>query len=997
MDNNSHAPLPEHWKMSLPSLTIKLFGPLQILIREEPLARLRPRSVEGLLALLILRQGGALERSWLAGTLWPNSDDAQARHNLRNALLVLRRALGSESACLQSPTRSTLRFDLSSAEIDVIRFDRAIQTGETAALREAVALYSAPLLEGYDEVWITQERYRREQNCLTALEILAAHAEDREEAVRYLWWAQSLDPLHEPSVRQLMILLAKGGDAAGAVEVYREFRARLHEELNASPSTETWELFQHIREQGRSPINTRRLSGDTRQTTVSEPTAPLSVLRVMARIPHALSSLIGRTEELETLQESLRQNRLVTLVGTGGVGKTRLAMAVAEKVEARFARRAVWVELAPLTQGALILPTLAEVLGLSQDERSDPERLHAALVSHFSQGDALLVLDNCEHLLDPVADVVQRLLLLCPLLSVLATSRQHLGVKGEIVWRVASLSAPGAEELSAASVSACEVALNYPAVRLFLERAKAARTGFTLKRREEIEAVCLICRRLDGIPLALELAAARTNVLSVEQIAKRLDNRFRLLTEGSRSDPPRHRTLRALIDWSYDQLSDAERALLCWLSVFAGGWSLEATEAVFESKETPSYEMEDALDVLSALVNRSLVLTEEHDNGLRYRMLETIREYALEKLCESGEERHARERHADFFLALAEEAKPFVRRQERDWLKRLDTEHDNLRGALTYFLGQEETLSRAVHLTAVLANYWSMRVHTYEERHFLIPLARRPAPWTEAHLEIMDYAATSLGTNGEQVEAEQMYREMLAAARQLNFRRSIAKALNGLAWTLIIFKDEPGYNFSDARTLAEESLSIARELEDKREMTHSLFRLSSIVKLQGDLEAARTYLTECRMLDQELGVKGGMAMLELGCLALKTGDYAEAKRCICPFLLERLELEEHWGVIYGLFNLGNVALEEHDWERAARLLGASYKLKEALLNPFDGYERTVYDPLYSALNRALGEAACVRLWAEGAGTPLSQMIAYATETVDEAISTEEFPPRVQTT
>ncbi|HLK59589.1 MAG TPA: BTAD domain-containing putative transcriptional regulator [Chthonomonadaceae bacterium] len=572
--------------MPTAALTIYLFGPLRVLVGDEPLPRVPTRSIEWLLALLALRHGRAVDRSWLAGTLWPDSSESQALHNLRNDLVHLRKALGREGARIQSPTRDTLTLALEGAEVDVVDFDRAVRAGDEASLLHAVALYTGPLLEGCYEAWVSPERESREQACLTALESLADKATERADyaaAIPYLRKAEKLDPLRDTTARRLMSALQVTGDTAAAIEVYRRLRLRLHEELFSVPDEATTRLFQQIRAPSRSRTvpKTEALGTPTPSVPVPPSSVPVSTF---SRPPHPLTRLIGREPEVADIQKYLHQSRLVTLIGAGGVGKTRLALEVAGRAAEAFEQRVAWVELASLAEGDLLLPTLATALGLRQEGMSDPEMLRNALVARLSESASLLIVDNCEHLLDALAELVQTLLSRCPLLRVLATSRQRMGLAGETAWRVPSLLAPAPDQAPADP----QAALTFPAIRLFVERAASAFTGFQLTRREEVEAVCQICRRLDGIPLALELAAARTNVLSVGQIASRLDDRFALLSGGHRKASPRHQTLRALIDWSYEQLAEGERVLLRRLSVFAGGWSLEAVEAVSADLRLPS-------------------------------------------------------------------------------------------------------------------------------------------------------------------------------------------------------------------------------------------------------------------------------------------------------------------------------------------------------------------------------------------------------------------------
>lgn len=542
--------------------------------------RVRGRSIEWLLALLVLRHGRAVDRSWLAGTLWSESEEGQARHNLSDALTHLRKALGSEGGRIQSPSRETLTLDLTGADVDLLVFDRAIQAGDEAALRNAVDCYAAPLLEGCYEAWVGLERENREQACLAVLETLADRAGERgnaSEAIRYLRKAEALDPLRDTVARRLMTALQATGDSAAAIEVYHRLRHRLHEELAADPDAATTRLFQEIRQQGREGEKGSK-------NLLNHPLLPLSP----SPLPHPLTALIGRAQEIREIAEALASSRMVTLIGGGGVGKTRLAIEAARAVSPRFAQGVAFVALASLSDAALLPAFVATALGIEEETGPDASFLIRALVGWLLTHEVLLVLDNCEHLIEATAALTQTLLERCPDLHILATSRQRLGLTGEVAWRVPSLPVPEPEPISERAKNGVETALDYPAIRLFVERAAMARPGFRLTEIEDARAVAQICHRLDGIPLAIELAAARVNALRVGQIATRLDDRFQLLTGGARTALPRHQTLGALIDWSYHLLTTPEQAMLCRLSVFAGRWTLEVAEAVCEYSETPN-------------------------------------------------------------------------------------------------------------------------------------------------------------------------------------------------------------------------------------------------------------------------------------------------------------------------------------------------------------------------------------------------------------------------
>jgi predicted ATPase/class 3 adenylate cyclase len=431
-------------------------------------------------------------------------------------------------------------------------------------------------------------------------------------------------------------------------------------------------------------------------------------------LPSLLSSFIGRQAEVAAVQRRVAESRLVTLTGPGGCGKTRLALEAATRLQVDFPDGVWWIELAPLANPALVPQTVAFTLGL----REDPNRpLAKVLADSLRPKKALLLLDNCEHLIEACAELSDSLLRDCPRLHILASSREALGITGETAYRVPSLATADPEHLPPTPDLA-----RVEAVRLFVERAAAVRPGFELSDHNAT-VVTQIVRRLDGIPLAIELAAARMKALSAAQIAQRLDDRFRLLTGGSRTALPRQQTLRATIDWSYDLLSEPERLLFCRLAVFRGGWTLAAAEAVCGGPDLTGFQNLsglDILDLLGHLVDKSLVMVEEQDGETRYSRLETIRQYGCEKLLESGEGDQVRRHHLDYFLDFAEQGDRESRGPHSlEWKRRMDAEHNNLRAALEYAFDTEGASDAVVQLTRAVGGFngvWSTGF--YKEGHY---------------------------------------------------------------------------------------------------------------------------------------------------------------------------------------------------------------------------------------------------------------------------------------
>ena len=442
-------------------------------------------------------------------------------------------------------------------------------------------------------------------------------------------------------------------------------------------------------------------------------------------LPLQLTSFIGREREIDEVKHLLTTTRLLTLTGAGGCGKTRLALQVAADAPGVYPD-GVWLgELAALSDPALVPHAVASAVGAREIPGST---VTESLVGYLRTRTLLLVLDNCEHVVGAAAELVDALLRSCPGVRILATSREPLGSAGETTWRVPSLAVP---PHSAVGELDLEHLTQYETVQLFIDRALAALPGFVVTS-QNAAALAEICRRLDGIPLAIELAAARVRAFSVDQIAARLDDRFRLLTAGQRTAMPRQQTLRATVDWSYMLLSDPERALLRRLSVFAGGWAFEAAEAVAAGDGIHTYAV---LDLLPQLVDKSLVIAEEQRGAVRYRLLETIRQYARDRLQEAGEAERTRDRHLTYFLQLAEEAEPKLRGSEdRLFLVRLEEEHANLRLALEWGLTPSARGDAALRLSGALTWFWWLRSYHDEGRRWLArALAATPGPVGAAH------------------------------------------------------------------------------------------------------------------------------------------------------------------------------------------------------------------------------------------------------------------------
>src|SRR5579871_3257556 len=556
------------------ALDIQLLGGFDLHREGEPVPRLPSRKGQWLLALLALRQGQEVSRDWLAAALWADSERAKGLRNLRQLLAdEVRPVLGPAACHLRSPVAQTLCLDQEGVTIDVVAFDAALAKGTMAGLESAIALYRGPLLEGCPEEWILPERTVREQAYLAALEALAGRAAEQGDpagAVRYLRLLLTTDPYREAAYIALMRAFAESGDYAAVTRTYRDLRLLLHRELHVRPAPETETLY-------------RQLLNQAQPSVLRNPARIERPALSPRRLPIPLTSLIGREAEVATVVARLSTHRLITLTGAGGVGKTRLAIAAGHRLANAYPDGVWFVELASLTDPMHVVQTVATALGL---EEKVPQRMPEALVERLAGRTLLLILDNCEHLLSVCAALVEILLRSSTGLRVLCTSRQPLGASGELVYRIPSLALPPAlaaiplpegSAQTAAGRTPSEL-LGYGAVQLFVERALLTHPTFRITPHH-IDALTTICRQLDGIPLALEMAAARVRSLSLEEIACRLEDRFGFLV-GGRTVEPRQQTLRSLLDWSDALLTPQERVVMRRLSVFPGGWEVEAAEAV---------------------------------------------------------------------------------------------------------------------------------------------------------------------------------------------------------------------------------------------------------------------------------------------------------------------------------------------------------------------------------------------------------------------------------
>jgi predicted ATPase/class 3 adenylate cyclase len=718
-------------------------------------------------------------------------------------------------------------------------------------------------------------------------------------------------------------------------------------------------------------------------------------------LPQQVTSFVGRERELAEVKRLLAETRLLTLRGTGGIGKTRLALQVAADVIDDYADGVWFVDLAPITDPVLAPNAVAHALGVKQDSS---ETLTHSLCSHLKPLRLLLILDNCEHLVDACAGLAESLLRVAPNLRILTTSREALHIAGEQSYRLPSLSLPDAKRDP-------ETLSRSDAVQLFVERGRLQQQGFALTA-QRASAIAELCIRLDGIPLALELAAARIGVLPVEKIVERLNDRFRLLTGGSRTALPRQQTLRALIAWSFDLLSEVEKTLFARLSVFAGGLTLEAVEAVGAGN---GILQEDVLDLLSSLVDKSLVLVD--DRGERYRLLETIRQFAQERLRADGEESAIRKRHFGYYLALVERAEPALLGgpQQKQSLDLLEADHDNVRSALTWALEKPERAESAIRMCGAFYRFWSRRGY-WQEGHTWCMKALAQAPGggdkaarakallaaggmsylpeaeTRALLEdalrlsreagdrlteaaTLIHVAKSLNWGDELSQAQSLLEQACAISREIGHG---SLELIGMSNLVNVLRSQD--NYAAALALAEEGLARSRASADPWLEGAFLYLLAVVARDRSDIAVAQAFNEQALAIFRALGMPDwqATALTELAALAVVRGDSSLTGHYFTEAFNISRKLGDRGNLAYCFQVTGTLASQAQQYVEAVRFWGAAGTLRGASLQE-DALDRKLMAPYRAQCREVLGDAAYDA--ADAAGRALTREVA-----IDEALA-----------
>ena len=866
-----------------PAALLRLFvlGPFR-LERAGATIHLPTHKAESLLAYLALYpQPHAREK--LATLLWGDSPDDLARRSLRTALSWLRKEIGdavitADRDVVQLHAAGHIWVDAVEFQTQAARFLDGDSSDSPAIDFD---LYRGELLADFYDDWVLAERERLHALYLDALLRMIQHLRVHSEYARAIEIAHkvlAVDAANEHAHQQLMFCHWSLGDRNAALKQFDECKRALHDELGVEPAPDTVALYERIK-----------------QARVAAP----SLATANTNLPIPLTSFIGRHHEIETVKHLLDTTRLLTLTGVGGCGKTRLAIQVARDLVDEFANGAWWVELAAAREDERVLPLIVKAVGLVESQQLSPLE---ALLNHLRTKHALLVVDNCEHLVKACAELAETLLSHCAHLRILTTSREALSISGEIAWLVPSLSLPAHDDLSTPTRL-----LQSESVRLFDERATVIRHGFALTAANA-KAVAHICQRLDGIPLAIELAAARLKALTVEQIEAHLNDRFGLLTTGSRTALPRQQTLRATIDWSYELLPSAEQMLLRRLSVFSGGWTLEAAEAVCAGGEVERAQM---LDLLTHLADKSLLSVVPHRGETRFGMLETVREYVQEKLVALGELETIFERHLHYFLELAEAIEPQPQLhsgQSKADLEKLEGEHANLRSALGWVIEHGKT-DWALRLSGAMGPFWEVSGYWSEGRGWLEralavsddlgPSAARRGWYAQALLQagILAWRQCDYGMAREFLERS------LVLHREWGDQSSIASALSYLGG---VFYEQGDY--ASAQTVYVEELALQRKLEERRDIAYSLTNLGFATFNQGDWVEARRLCEESVPLHREERDEYGLsyALNLLGHIRYAHGDYVAAQKSYEECLALRRGLGNKRGIAATLDDLGSL-------------------------------------------------------------------------------------------
>ncbi len=916
-------------------LTISLLGSFSATLDQQPITHFRTKSVQALLIYLVCEAKQPQQREQLMTLLWPDMPLASAQANMRQTVYRLRKLLpqvtgkdGETAVPFIITNRTTIQINPDARYfLDV---DRFVQSDP----RQAIDLYRGDFLADFYlpnnemfEDWARQRRIQYRRQVLQMLDtVTAVHLQQAQfnEAAQLAQRQLEIDNLRESSHRQLIEAWARNGRRQEALTHYDKLCQLLQDELAIEPEPETISLIEAIR-LGASTIATQNQPDDTLPVPLHN-------------LPERRTSFIGRSKELKTITHLISHNQLVTLTGVGGVGKTNLTLQVGQALLSDFPDGVWFIELAPVTDPDLIWQTAVYALGLREtSNRPLPE----LLLNFLRKKQCLLIVDNCEHLLQAAAIFVEKVMQACPHVKILTSSREQLAIEREIQFQVPPLTFPDKTQQPTLAEWA-----HYDAVRLFVERATAVLPNYRVTT-DNFHPLIQICQQLDGIPLALELAAARVNLLTTKQIAERLSDRFRLLNKGSKIALPRQQTLRALIDWSWDLLTTSEQELLQRVSVFIGGAGLEAVEGVCAGN---GLDVHNILDLLTELTNKSLIVAQRTPGKpTRYQLLETIRQYAQEKLTASGQQDALRQHHLNYFQQVATALQQvLVGPDQVACINQLERELDNIRAALTW--AQVTDNAAGVQLITTMWRFWDSRYAKEGEvwlaellgtTAFVSPDIKAKAYWVRArfnfHMADFDNTRTMIQKSLalyetlenpawiarcrvfmslfiEWEKSQPVLLESLSQFRKLGDDLGVAETLLWLGY----FEGEQN-NYEQANAYLQESLSLYRELGHLIGMADTLNFLAEHAIWKGDYVGARPILDEGLAIEESLGsIRSSNTLRRLGLLHYRLGEYHQAK----TYLEKSLALSQRTGEFHtscwALADLGYVYLRDGSLTKANR-------------------------------------------------------------------------------
>ncbi|HJR81086.1 MAG TPA: BTAD domain-containing putative transcriptional regulator [Anaerolineales bacterium] len=1011
-------------------LILEFLGLPQIYLDDKPIATDRRKAV-ALLAYLAVNDIGRARQNYsreaLSALLWPDYEQAKAFSNLRRTIWEVHQALG-EGWLIAERDSLHLNPDVK-VDLDVTHFQSLLSQSRQQSdsgqriplLSEAVKLYRNHFLTGFslkdaysfnEWAYAESEELRRQlAEALTTLSEDYCSLGQPEKAIPYARRLISLDPSDEAAHRQLMEVYIQAGQHSLALKQYQTCEQILRKELNLDPQPETRALYKKIRKGEISPVRVEK---------------QIETLMPRHNLPSQLSSFVGREQEQEEIINLLEKNRLVTLAGVGGIGKTRLSLQVGQKLLTDYPDGVWFIPLDSLSDPTLVPQTVASVFEI----RESPDRTAIEILKNvLREKTTLLILDNCEHLLNSCAQLITSLLTNCPNLKFLTTSREILNMKGEATYYLPSLSIPEDNKLLTEKLT------EYESIRLFTERAALAQSSFMLTQ-ENAHAVVNICRRVDGIPLAIELASARVNILQVKEIWRQLNDSFALLASDSRSILPRQQTLQASMDWSWGLLTESEQIFLRQLSVFAGGWTLEAAQAVCDS---------NVLDLTSALVKKSLIMVDQKSEGdTRYQFHEIVREYMRKRLIESGAEEYTRTRHLQYFLQLSEEAEPGLKGPTQiKWMSRLNDERDNIRAALEW--ADKTDVEAGLYVSGRLNIFWEI-FDIREGARWLERFVQKPGSkahpharakalralgwfknWLERLAEAHSAAEESLDlyrscgdTSGEvdallllavtihPSEAEEFFRQALTLAQSIGDKWRTAYALHHWGWdhtarhsyakkALALFRE-----VGDIRYMAECMVSIGRvemlnnniesaqkmldratilygQLNIKSGMSSILQGYGRIAAVKGDYEQAYTKLQESAAIDEEYGYRINYLFdrSHLGYLALYRGNITEAHEIFTETVKSFFNDKNEIGIAFTLEGMAGLFVVIAKPAIAAQLIGWADALRERVGDPRPALEQAEVDKSIAACIIKMGEAAFSDAYDEGQKMSLDEAVAYS--------------------